>query len=61
IEPRGSRLAGAGRALLAAPLRYAMLATGVLAAVAFAVLLWPARRLPWHVRRRVDGMPVRRP
>ena len=59
VEPPGHRVGAAGRALLAAPLRYLLLAVGAVAVVGFGVLLWPARRLPWHVKRRVEGVPAR--
>lgn len=59
VEPPGHRVGAAGRALLAAPLRYLLLAVGAVAVVGFSVLLWPARRLPWHVKRRVEGVPAR--
>ena len=59
VEPPGHRVGAAGRALLAAPLRYLLLAVGAVAVVGFGVLLWPARRLPWHVKRQVEGVPAR--
>jgi hypothetical protein len=49
-----------GRAVLAMPLRYALILMQPLAMVRFAIRLWMRREFRWYARRELDAIPGRR-
>jgi glycosyltransferase involved in cell wall biosynthesis len=58
--PGGRRVRAVLGTVLATPVRYALIAVELVAVLSFALLLWPARRLRWHVQREVEGVGRRR-
>jgi len=60
VAPVGRRWRALLGAVAATPVRYVLIAVELVAVLWFALLLWPTRRLRWHVQREVEGVGRRR-